>query len=388
MTSSNTDIDQADNAPADQWFNEFITCVSQTTRAAQWPLAHKVEKNILCYQGEQVRNACRSSATRNALKHEWYTALATGPGIIVIENAIQDSTIIDTASEVFSSIIEEEKTQSGGGADHFAKPGANDRIWNAHQKHCLRHPQNFAGYYSSETIALACEAWLGDGYQVTAQVNRVNPGGDAQLPHRDYHLGFMPTERMKKFPAHIHALSPALTLQGAVAHCDMPLETGPTLYLPYSQLFAHGYSVFSEAPYQQYFNDHHVQLALKKGDAAFFNPAVMHGAGSNITTDKQRMANLLQISSAFGRAMETLDRTAMVKAIYPVLAASDQFNRAAVIAACAEGYAFPTNLDTDPPVGGMSPQTQADLMTSALSDSCSANTFNRLIDEQSNKRNA
>ena len=33
-------------------------------------------------------------------------------------------------------------------------------------------------------------------------------------------------------------MSPVLTLQGAVAHCDMPIESGPTMLLPYSQRFA------------------------------------------------------------------------------------------------------------------------------------------------------
>ena len=37
-----------------------------------------------------------------------------------------------------------------------------------------------------------------------------------------------------------------------------------------------------------------------------------------------------------------------------------------MIAACAEGYAFPTNLDRDPPLGGLAPQTQAQLMAQAL----------------------
>ena len=41
-------------------------------------------------------------------------------------------------------------------------------------------PTNFIDYYCSEAIALASEAWLGPNYQVTAQVNRVNPGGEAQ----------------------------------------------------------------------------------------------------------------------------------------------------------------------------------------------------------------
>ena len=54
-------------------------------------------------------------------------------------------------------------------------------------------------------------------------------------------MGFQTAEEIEGFPAHAHRLSPMLTLQGAVAHCDMPLESGPTLYLPFSQDFAPGY---------------------------------------------------------------------------------------------------------------------------------------------------
>nr|WP_221377705.1 phytanoyl-CoA dioxygenase family protein [Actinoplanes polyasparticus] len=93
-----------------------------------------------------------------------------------------------------------------------------------------------------------------------------------------------------------------------------------------------------------------MQLPLSKGDAVFFNPAVFHGAGTNRSTGVRRMANLLQISSGFGRAMEAVDRTAMVAALYPVLrtygGSVDN-----VIAASAEGYAFPADLDRDQPIG-------------------------------------
>ncbi|HEX6418151.1 MAG TPA: hypothetical protein VFZ77_06635, partial [Acidimicrobiales bacterium] len=37
-----------------------------------------------------------------------------------------------------------------------------------------------------------------------------------------------------------------------------------------------------------------------------------------------------------------------------------------VIAASAEGYPFPTNLDSDPPVAGLAPPTQADTLRRAL----------------------
>ena len=53
------------------------------------------------------------------------------------------------------------------------------------------------------------------------------------------------------------------------------------------------------------------------GDLLFFSPAVMHAAGTNKSSDIYRLANLLQISSAFGRAMETIDRQAMSLATQP-----------------------------------------------------------------------
>ncbi|HEV7869696.1 MAG TPA: phytanoyl-CoA dioxygenase, partial [Modestobacter sp.] len=108
-------------------------------------------------------------------------------------------------------------------------------------------------------------------------------------------------------------------------------------------------------------------------DAAFFNPALFHGAGTNHATNVRRMANLLQVSSAFGRAMEAVDRTAMCRALYPALlaqraAGTDERTLRNVIAASAEGYAFPTNLDRDQPIGGLAPETQADLVWRALQE--------------------
>ena len=61
---------------------------------------------------------------------------------------------------------------------------------------------------------LICGAWLGPNEQVTWQTNVVNPGGQAQTVHRDYHLGSMDREQALASPAPVHLLSPALTLQG------------------------------------------------------------------------------------------------------------------------------------------------------------------------------
>jgi hypothetical protein len=37
-----------------------------------------------------------------------------------------------------------------------------------------------------------------------------------------------------------------------------------------------------------------------------------------------------------------------------------------VLGAAAEGYSFPTNLDRDPPVGGLAPKTQKSLLRDAV----------------------
>jgi ectoine hydroxylase-related dioxygenase (phytanoyl-CoA dioxygenase family) len=164
-----------------------------------------------------------------------------------------------------------------------------------------------------------------------------------------------------------------LTLQGAVAHTDMPVASGPTMYLPYSHQYAPGYLAWRRPEFRDFFLQRYVQLPLSKGDAAFFNPALFHGAGSNVSADVQRMANLLQVSSAFGRAMETVDWIRTAKAVYPSLRtrAASGVERDALVNAltcAADGYPFPTNLDLDPNVDGLTPLSQLDLLQQALDE--------------------
>jgi ectoine hydroxylase-related dioxygenase (phytanoyl-CoA dioxygenase family) len=349
--------------------DSFRALVERTADLADHPHASGVEQNVLLYDAERVLGA----KDRRQVQEELVRALTDGPGVVVFRGAFPDHAVVDRFTVVFDSLIREQYAAGATAGDHFAKPGANERVWNALEKAALYDPSAFADYYANPVIALASEAWLGPGYQVTSQVNVVNPGGLAQTVHRDYHLGFLSDEAAAAYPAHVHRLSPVLTLQGAVAHCDMPVESGPTLYLPSSQLFEPGYLAWRRPEFQAYFKEHHVQLPLTKGDAVFFNPALFHAAGTNRTTDVRRTANLLQVSSAFGRAMETVDREAVSNAVYPVLLRRRADGADAqwldnVIAASAEGYPFPTNLDSDPPVDGLAPPSQADLVRQALAE--------------------
>jgi len=354
--------------------------------------AADVRQRIPVYDCRQLEAILHDAPQLAQLQAEWAHVLRDGAGVLVLEHAYADTRPVDEATAVFEAIIRAERERGSTGADHFAQAGANDRIWNAQQKLCLQAPAVFVDYFANLPLMAVCEAWLGPCYQMTSQVNVVRPGGAAQQAHRDYHLGFLTVEEAECYPAHVHRLSPYLTLQGAVAHSDMPVESGPTRLLPYSQRYAEGYLAWRRADFREYFESHFVQLPLARGDAVFFNPALFHAAGTNQTASVQRMANLLQVSSAMGRAMEALDRARMCEAIYPVLReqwAEGRLSEAALLAAiasCAEGYPFPTNLDRDPPVGGLAPQSQQALMQRALREDWAPARFTEALGQHGSRR--
>ncbi|WNG91268.1 phytanoyl-CoA dioxygenase family protein [Mycobacterium sp. ITM-2016-00318] len=370
-----------DDAACD--LDAFSAQVARTTDLAAYPHAVAIRDNVLVYPAAEP-------ADRRALQAELIRALTDGPGVVVFEKAFP-ADVVDRASAAFFAIISQQRAAGAAAGDHFGMPGANDRIWNAAQKLALHSPDVFTEYYANDMLAVISQAWLGPRYQVTSQVNVVNPGGRQQVPHRDYHLGFVAPEDLAAYPAHLHRTSPVLTLQGAVAHCDMPIESGPTMLLPYSQQFLGGYIAFNRQEFVEFFAEHHVQVPLHSGDAVFFNPALYHGAGTNFSNDIQRMANLLQISSPFGRAMEALDRTAMVHAIYPALlemkaAGRSHHDLLNAIVATAEGYAFPTNLDVDQPIGSLAPPSQVDTVLAALANDSTPEQLEVALRDQNDRR--
>ena len=370
---------------ADCQVQDFAALVDQVTELSDYPHAADVQLNVLVYDAAALRASITSEQDRIEVEAELVRALTEGPGVVAFKGAFPDTAVVDRATVSFDEIIAAEQAAGGGHNDHFAKAGANSRVWNALEKLAVRDPGTFVDYYGNDILALISTAWLGPGYQVTSQVNVVRPGGQAQDPHRDYHLGFLSNEVAAGYPAHVHLLSPVLTLQGAVAHSDMPVESGPTMYLPYSHQYAPGYLAWRLPEFRAFFAERHVQLPLEKGDAAFFNPALFHGAGTNVSTDVQRMANLLQVSSAFGRAMETVDRTKVSKAVYPVLrarrsAGADPASLANALASAAEGYPFPSNLDLDENVGGLTPLAQSALLQQALAEDWDAERASTALD--------
>jgi ectoine hydroxylase-related dioxygenase (phytanoyl-CoA dioxygenase family) len=343
------------------------------SHTSHYPLASTITSNVPIY--ELPEYSALSPEQLSAFQDEWYHILLSGPGVFVTKKMYTDTSLLDRVSDVYSTIIADEKKISGKKGDHFANSGANDRIWNSFSKHCLQDPKSFIEYYSNPWLPLISSAWLGPHHRLTAQVNIVKPGAAAQISHRDYHIGFQDNESCAKFPKAMQVASQFLTLQGAVAHSDMPIESGPTRLLPFSQMFEEGYMAYRIPEFQQYFLETYVSVALEKGDGLFFNPALFHAAGQNNSADIQRSANLLQVSSAFGKPMETIDTYPLIELTWGGLV--DKFKREelsdevkAFVGNVAEGYPFPTNLDRRiPETAGMAPTSEQDLLLKGLEES-------------------
>ena len=371
---------------------DLVELAQIQTDITEYPHAIDVISNVLIYDAPALASTLADPTASRILEAEVAQALMSGPGIVVFKQAFADTEVIDRASRVFFDIIEAEKADGTAKGDHFGKPGANNRIWNALEKLAVIDPDTFVDYYSNDIIAFISRAWLGPNYQITSQINVVNPGGAAQTVHRDYHLGFQSNSLAEQFPAHVHYLSPVLTLQGAVAHVDMPVESGPTLYLPHTQKYGPGYLAWRIPEFREYFEANYIQLPLEKGDMVYFNPALFHAAGNNISSDIRRMANLLQVSSAFGRAMETIDRERVAGAIFGSLRKAKEVGGfserqiANAIASSAEGYSFPTNLDRDQPIGGLAPLTQAEIVAQAIAEDWDEDKLVKAIAEQAQRK--
>ncbi|KAL4770011.1 hypothetical protein BDW60DRAFT_218349 [Aspergillus nidulans var. acristatus] len=227
--------------------------------------------------------------------------LSHGPGAIVLKIYSIDNLeqTVDAANKVFDQILDDESRErqskkqdtSGNTLDR------NLKAFDVFIELAKRAPQVFFVYYWNPWLALIIQAWL---------------GGAAQPAHRGFHMGFFSSEKCVKIPRLLQIANQTMTLQGAVAHSDMPLPSGPTRFLPFSQLFEAGYMARRRDEFQQLFQEHYVSIALEKGVAIFFNPWILHAAGNNVTTDFYRSAQLIQVNSIFGKPSEWINAVPIV----------------------------------------------------------------------------
>ena len=122
---------------------DFLEIINQKMVDASVPYASEVKKNIPIYDISALQNVIANDKLKRELMAEWAWVLRESAGAIVLRNAYQDTSPIDEATKLYEQIISNEKQKSGGGADHFAAAGANDRIWNSLQKLCESSPDVF-----------------------------------------------------------------------------------------------------------------------------------------------------------------------------------------------------------------------------------------------------
>jgi len=164
----------------------------------------------------------------------------------------------------------------------------------------VRAPEVFAEYYANEIIALVSTAWLGPAYQITSQINVVNPAGAAQTAHRDYHLGFLSNEVAARYPAHrspvVAGPDPA-GCRRALRHArrerpdDVPAAPRRST-TPATSPGAGRSSARTSTPTTSRYRS-------RRGMLSSSTPRSSTPPGTNRSADIKRMANLIQISSAF-----------------------------------------------------------------------------------------
>ena len=227
-----------------------------------------------------VRGAGRSGSPAARFWPNGPPSSARSAGVLVLRSACPDPAVIDAATTLYDRIIADEKAATGGKADHFAKAGANDRIWNSLQKLCEADPKVFALYFGNAAIAAVCEAWLGPAYQMTAQVNLVRPGGGGTDGASRLPPGLPDGRGRRALPGPCPRSVGRDDASGgrrALRHACGKRADEAAAVQPALPGRLHGLSPRPTS--RRSSRQHCVQLPLAKGDAVFFNPALFHAGG-------------------------------------------------------------------------------------------------------------
>ena len=100
----------------------------------------------------------------------------------------------------------------------------------------------------------------------------------------------------------------------------------------------------------------------------------------------------MQVGSVYGRSIEIVDRSRITLAVYEDLKRLHEAGTLSpreadtVIAATAEGYPFPANLDIDSPLSGMAPPSQQDVLRQALAEGWTQAQLEQAIAEQNSRK--
>ena len=131
--------------------DDFVAIVEQSSESP--PLATRTEQRVPIYESATLHDAMREPSGVRRVRDELADVLGNGAGIFVLAGAV-DHDVVDRASDAFRAMIEQQHREGRAIGDHYAKPGANDRVWNAIEKLAVDAPDVFVDYYANDMIAL------------------------------------------------------------------------------------------------------------------------------------------------------------------------------------------------------------------------------------------
>ncbi len=245
--------------------------------------------------------------------------LLEGPGVVMVEHAFR-AFGRGPATRVFRTLLDEERATGKDRGDYFAKPGTNERLWDSLGKLAFRDPEVFVDYFANDMVALVSVATrLGSA---TRSPRRSTWSTRVARPRRCtetiiwvLHPTSAPSLSLRTSTNSLrysHLPGRRSALRHARREWAYPVR--PLLPEVPARLPGVAFATVLRSWKRTY-----VQPPLAKGDAmVFFNPALFHGAGQTGRLPTW-MYNLLQISSTFGRAMESVDRDGITNAVFPAL---------------------------------------------------------------------
>ena len=142
------------HAPDARWteaacrLDDLLDVLADRTDPHAFPLATDVVDEVLVYDAAHLLDAPADEAAAELVR-----AFADGPGVVVVRGAYPDPAVVDRATAAFDEMIAEQRASGAVAGDHFAKPGANDRVWNALEKLAVRAPETFVDTSASTGLA-------------------------------------------------------------------------------------------------------------------------------------------------------------------------------------------------------------------------------------------
>ena len=166
--------------PEDCRLEDLLEVLQTATVLADYPTAARVEQGVLIYVAGTLRDRCADEDGRREVEAELSRAFADGPGIVVIEGAFEAG-VVDRVTAAFDGLIADPARGRGDGGRPLRQAGRQrpglERPGEAGRRATPRRSSTTTPTTWSPSRRAA---WLGPGYQVTSQVNVVNPGGAGQ----------------------------------------------------------------------------------------------------------------------------------------------------------------------------------------------------------------